>query len=48
MGEFRAADTVDLLDLTADVFGQLLGGFLGIVFDFDFDEEICAHSLEVH
>lgn len=38
MGQFGFADAVDLLNLTADVFGQLFGGLFALVIDFDFDK----------
>jgi hypothetical protein len=48
MGEFGLANSVDFLDLAADVFGQFLRGFLAFVIDFNLDKEIRSHPLAVH
>ena len=46
--EFGVSYAVDFLDLTTDLFRQPFRWFLGIVFYFNFDEEVCAHSLAVN
>jgi hypothetical protein len=48
MGEFGFSHTINLLNLTADVLGQLFRRFFAFVIDLDFDKKICSHSLAVH